>query len=369
MPEGNYLTAVVVRSPNTPWNAGRCYVDLLYPGVTQRFLDITLEPYRQRFAAEFGKQIPGVFTDEPSILPAGGLPWTDDLPQQFQNRWGYSLLEHLPSLVRPVGDWRRVRHNYFQVLLDLYIERWAKPYYEYCERHGLELTGHYLEHEWPILIHTPDYMALQAWEHRPGIDILMNQYQEDPHAQFGNVRIVKEIGSVANQLARPRTLSETYAGSGHEIRFEEMKRQGDWEFVLGLNTLNECLSHVTIRGVRKGNWPRTLSYHNPWWEAYHVLEDYFTRLSAAMSHGRQVNEILVLEPTTTAWMYQNDQGLAAIGTTFQSLLHDLERNQVEYDLGSEDILARHGSVGWLGPGCRRASLSNRRAPAGNRESQ
>ena len=92
MPEGNYLTAVVVRSPNTPWNAGRCYVDLLYPGVTQRFLDITLEPYRQRFAAEFGKQIPGVFTDEPSILPAGGLPWTDDLPQQFQNRWGYSLV-------------------------------------------------------------------------------------------------------------------------------------------------------------------------------------------------------------------------------------------------------------------------------------
>ena len=135
----------------------------------------------------------------------------------------------------------------------------------------------------------------------------MNQYQEDPHAQFGNVRIVKEIGSVANQLGRPRTLSETYAGSGHEIRFEEMKRQGDWEFVLGLNTLNECLSHVTIRGVRKGNWPRTLSYHNPWWEAYHVLEDYFTRLSAAVSHGRQVNEILVLEPTTTAWMYQNDQ--------------------------------------------------------------
>ncbi|MHB8969354.1 MAG: glycosyl hydrolase [Pirellulaceae bacterium] len=344
LPEGNYLTAVVARAPNTPWNAGRCYVDLLYPGVTQRFLDITLEPYRQRFAAEFGKQIPGVFTDEPSLLPAGGLPWTDDLPQQFQQRWGYSLLDNLPGLVQPVGDWRRLRHNYFQVLLDLYIERWAKPYFEYCQRNNLEFTGHYLEHEWPTLIHTPDYMALEAWEHRPGIDLLMNQYLETPRAQFGNVRIVKEIGSVANQLARPRTLSETYAGSGHEIRFEEMKRQGDWEFVLGLNTLNECLSQVSMRGVRKGNWPRSLSYHNPWWEAYHVLEDYFTRLSAATSDGRQVNDILVLEPTTTAWMYQNDASLEVIGNTFQALLHDLERSQVEYDLGSEDILARHGSV-------------------------
>ena len=294
-----------MRSSNSPWFAGRCYVDLLYPGVTEKFLEITLEPYRRQFGDEFGKHIPGVFMDEPSILPAGGLPWTDDLPDAFQKRWGYSLLDHLPSLARAVGDWRRIRHNYFQVLLDLFIERWGKPYFDYCERNGLELTGHYLEHDWPRLLVTPDFMALQAWEHRPGIDILMNQYQEHPHAQFGNARIVKEIGSVANQLGRRRTLSETYAGSGHEIRFEEMKRQGDWQYALGLNTLNECLSHVTIRGVRKGNWPRSLSYHNPWWEAYHVLESYFTRLSAALSSGQQVNPVLLLEPTTTAWMYQN----------------------------------------------------------------
>jgi len=323
-------------------------VDLLYPGVTQKFLEITLEPYRRQFGDEFGKHIPGVFMDEPSILPAGGLPWTDDLPDVFQKRWGYSLLDHLPSLARAVGDWRRIRHNYFQVLLDVYIERWGKPYFEYCERNGLELTGHYLEHEWPRLLVTPDFMALQAWEHRPGIDILMNQYQEHPHAQFGNARIVKEISSVANQLGRRRTLSETYAGSGHEIRFEEMKRQGDWQYALGLNTLNECLSHVTIRGVRKGNWPRSLSYHNPWWEAYHVLESYFTRLSAALSSGQQVNPALLLEPTTTAWMYQNqspnEKHLDQIGDQFQSLLMSLERAQVEYDLGSEDIIARHGSA-------------------------
>jgi hypothetical protein len=344
MADGKYLSAVIVRAPNTSWNAGRCYVDLLYPGVTQKFLEITLEPYRKRFGEEFGKHIPGVFTDEPSILPAGGLPWTDDLPEQFQKRWGYSLVDHLPSLVRPVGDWHRVRHNYFQVLLDLYVERWGKPYHDYCERNGIEFTGHYLEHEWPSLVTTPDFMAMQAWEHRPGIDLLLNQYQENPRGQFGNVRIVKEIGSVANQLGRRRTLCETYAGSGHEIRFEEMKRQGDWLHVLGLNTLNECLSHVTIRGVRKGNWPRTLSYHNPWWEAYHVLEGYFTRLSVALVHGKQINPVLVLEPTTTAWMYQNDGAFESIGVQFHSLLAGLERAQVEYDLGSEDIIARQGSA-------------------------
>ncbi len=81
--------------------------------------------------------------------PAGGLPWANDLPEVFQKRWGYDLIDSLPSLVRPVGDWKRVRHNYLQILLDLFIERWAKPYYEYCDKHGLEFTGHYWEHEWP----------------------------------------------------------------------------------------------------------------------------------------------------------------------------------------------------------------------------
>lgn len=355
LPEGKYLTATIVRSQNSPWFADRCYVDLLYPGVTEKFLEITLEPYRRRFGREFGKHIPGVFTDEPSIHPTPGLPWTDDLAKVFQKRWGYSLLEHLPSLAKPVGDWRRIRHNYFQVLLDLYIERWAKPYYDYCQRNGLEFTGHYMEHEWPNLMRTPDYMALEAWQHRPGIDILLNRYEERPNAQLGNVRIVKEIGSVANQCGKRRTLSETYAGSGWEIRMEEMKRQGDWQYVLGLNTLNECLSHVTIRGIRKANWPRSLSYHNPWWEAYGMLEGYFTRLSAALSHGQQVNPVLVIEPTTTAWMYQGEKSLEHIGAQFQAMLHGLERDQVEYDLGSEDIIARNGSADgpWLVVGQRR----------------
>jgi hypothetical protein len=65
LPDGNYLTAVVVRANDSPWFAGRCYVDLLYPGVTEKFLEVTLEPYRRQFGDEFGKHIPGVFTDEP----------------------------------------------------------------------------------------------------------------------------------------------------------------------------------------------------------------------------------------------------------------------------------------------------------------
>ncbi len=349
LPAARYLVFQVVHSKPSPWYGNRSYVDLLRPGVTEKFLEITLEPYRKRFGQEFGRRIPGSFTDEPR-LEGGGLHWTEDLPQQFEKRWGYALLPQLPCLVRPVGDWRRVRHNFLTVLHELFVQRWAKPYFAYCQQHKLEFTGHYWEHEWPRCNNVPDNMAMYAWHQRPAIDCLMNEYKEDVNAQFGNVRFVKELASVANQLGRKRTLCEAYGAGGWDLRFEDMKRIGDWLCVLGVNTIDEHLSFITLRGARKHDHPQSFSYHEPWWPDYHVMARYLTRLSLAMSAGKQVNRILVLEPTSTAWMYwraadpEGKEHLKALGDSFFDLLMSLERAQVEYDLGCEDILTHHGSV-------------------------
>lgn len=348
LPEGDYLVAAPNYGGSSPWYGNTWYVDLLKPGVTEKFLEITLEPYRKRFGDQFGQRIPGVFTDEPRLESRGGVPWSEGIPAAFEKRWGYSILDHLPSLVRPIGDWQRVRHNYLEVLLEQFIEHWGKPYHDYCEKTGLEFTGHYWEHEWPACAIVPDNMAMYAWHQRPAIDCLMNQYQEDTHAQFGGPRMVKELSSVANQLGLRRTLCEAYGAGGWDLRFEDMKRIADWLFVLGVNTLDEHLSYVTLRGARKTDHPQSFSYHEPWWPAYHVMAQYDTRAMAALSQGQQLNPVLVLEPTTTAWMYQfggkSKEDLDAWGNQFAAFLLALEQAQAEYDLGCEDILARHGSV-------------------------
>ena len=356
LPEGKYLMATVQRAANSPWTGNRCYVDLLYPGVTEKFLEVTLEAYRRELGNQFGKRIPGSFTDEPHLFPAGGLPWSDHLPEEFQRRWGYSLVDNLASLHGPVGDWRRVRHDYFQVVLEQFIEHWSKPYHDYCEKNGLELTGHYYgDHQWPECLSVPDDMAMYAWHHRPAIDCLENQYREKTDAQFGNLRMVKELSSVANQLGMHRTLCEAYGAGGWDLRFEDMKRIGDWLHVLGVNTLCQHLSYITIRGARKRDHPQSFSYHEPWWEDYHVMAEYFSRLSLALSSGEEINSVLVIEPTTTAWMYQPVEHLSSsipmpagrlkeIGDQFFDLVLNLSKAQVEYDIGCEDIIARHGAV-------------------------
>jgi len=345
LPEARYLVASTRLAPTSGWFGGKYYVDLLKPGVTDKFIEITMEAYRRELGDHFGKRLPGWFTDEPHLTPAGGLHWSDTLPQDFKKRWGYNLIDNLPSLVRPVGDFKRVRHNYYRILLELFIERWAKPCYEYCEKNNLEFTGHYWEHGWPGAGHGGDNMAMYAWHQRPAIDTLMNQYNEGPHAQFGNFRAVLELASVANQLGKKRTLCEAYGAGGWDLRFEDMKRIGDWLYVLGVNTLDEHLSYITIRGARKRDHPQSFSYHEPWWPDYNIMATYFTRLSAALSAGQQVNNILLIEPTTTTWMYQQDGNhLNDIGNQFQKLLTDMAKAEVEFDLGCEDIITRNGSV-------------------------
>ncbi|MHC4800028.1 MAG: glycosyl hydrolase, partial [Planctomycetota bacterium] len=320
------------------------------PGVTEKFLEITLEPYRKRFEDKFGKRLPGVFTDEPNILVGHmqGVPWTDILPERFKKRWGYSIVKQLPKLFKPIGDFKRVRHNFYQLLNDLFIENWAKPYYEYCDKYGLEFTGHYFEHCWPWTSKVPDNMAMYVWMHRPGIDLLMNYYDEGTGGHLGNVRMVKELGSVANQMGRKRTLCETYGAGGWDLRFEDMKRTGDFIYVHGVNTLDEHYSIISMRGSRKRDHPQYFSHQAPWWEAYHKNANYFSRLSVALSHGEEINKVLLIEPTTTVWMYQAEKMLhpnqKKIGDPFQQLVVALSKAQVEYDIGSEYLIEHFGSV-------------------------
>ena len=347
---GDFFLLEIVSYPRTKWYGGYSYVDLLFPGVTEKFMEVTMNGYKERFGHHFGKLIPGVFTDEPNIAPPGGraaVRWTPDIYDEFEKRHGYSLQNNLLSLFEETGDWKQVRHNYYQTMLQMFIERWSKPWFEYTEENDLKWTGHYWEHGWPSPHHGGDNMAMYAWHQIPGIDLLFNtMYTDDRPDQYGRIRNVKELRSAANQTGRTRTLSESFGGSGWEITFEDMKRLGDWMYVLGVNYLNQHMTYMTIVGDRKTDYPQSFSYHTPWWDLYGHQADYFARLSVAMSAGKQKNNVLVIEPTTSAWMYYSSNTpnsfINEIGNSFNNLLERLEQHKILYDLGSENI------IGYLG---------------------
>ena len=347
--KGEYYLYKKTYLGKSDWYGGYSYVDLLVPGVTEKFIDLTMKGYEKTIKDEFGKSVFGIFTDEPNISSPGGLRWTPDLFEVFRKQWGYDLKPLLPLLDEETGNWKQVRHNYMETLLQMFVDRWSKPWHHYCETNNLKWTGHYWEHGWPQMNDGPDNMAMYAWHQVPAIDMLFNQFDEtNPQAQFGNIRAVKELRSAANQTGCNRTLSETYGGGGWDETFKDFKRLGDWEYALGVNFMNQHLAHMTLTGARKYDYPPVFTYHSPWWPDYRELNDYYGRLSFVMSKGIQKNDILVLEPNSTLWSYYVHAGsspkLMEIGTNFQAFVTTLEKNQVEYDLGSENIIKDLGKV-------------------------
>lgn len=350
--KGDYYLFYKAYNPTSPWYSGFSYVDLMHEGVADKFIELTLDGYKKVVGEEFGGTVPGWFTDEPQIVVTDreSIRWTPDLFDAFRARWGYDLEPNLVSLWEEVGPWRQVRHNYRDVLMNLFLDRYIKVCHDYCERNNLVFTGHFWEHGWPDMGHNPDNMAMYAWQQMPGIDLLYNKFDvKSPNAHFGNVRSVKEVNSAANQMGRVRKLSESYGGGGWDMTLRDFKRQGDWEYALGVNFMNQHIAPLSIAGARKYDYPPAFTPHSPWWEYYRELNLHFARLSLALSSGGQYNDVLVLEPTTSIWMYYTYNAprpnrWRTMGEEFQAFITALERHQVEFDLGSENILLNHGSV-------------------------
>ena len=209
--KGEFYLFELIKYPKGPWFGGESYVDLLYKGVSEKFLEVTMENgYTKHVSDEFGKTIPGVFSDEPNIGHIHldlehSVTYTHDLFEVFKKEWGYDLEVNLPKLTENIGNYQQVRHNYYQTLLDLFIDRWSKPNYEYHKKNNLLWSGHYWEHGWPNPRNNSDNMAMYSWHQQPGIDMLFNQFNEDDvYGQFGNIRSVKEVASVVNQRGNVR---------------------------------------------------------------------------------------------------------------------------------------------------------------------
>jgi len=336
--------------PDSSWHNDTTYIDTLNPDAAEAFIRITHEAYAREVGEAFGGAVPGIFTDEPRL--AGGWAWTESFPAEFQARKGYDVRDHLPALLFRLGDgWAKVRYDYWDVVTTLFLENFCRPVYEWCQAHGIALTGHFWEHSYPNPTLMGDFMAPYAYEQVPGIDCLGFAYENRAHPQFGYVPMMKEVSSIAHQLGRPQVLSEAYGGAGWDLDFASQKWYWDWHLVLGVNLLCQHLSLYSLRGCRKRDYPPSFLDHQPWWDLYRVLGDYAGRLGYALSQGRFAADVLVLHPCEGAWIehdpedapWQAPRHRAALDALWD-LTKALSEVKCDYDLGSEWLLAREARV-------------------------
>lgn len=344
VPGGKFLVFRLRRARGRPWNAGFPYVDLTNPQTTPIFLRTTYEVYKKRLGHEFGKTVVWAFTDEPNVANAGklALPLSAYTLAEFRRRCGYDLADHLPSLYWDVGDYRRVRFDYWQTIHDLWKENFMRPMFEWCDRNNLRFTGHWLEHDWPAPWRSPADASFYAYQHVPGIDLLdMPRQGIKPHILF----TIKQAASVAHQLGR-RTFSETYGVGGWDAELKHFKRLGDWMMVHGVNFVNQHLSFATVRGARKRDHPQSFSDVSSWWPYYRLHADHLARVSWALSSGEARHRVLVLVPTTSAFLHARRAGetpeFEKMRRENAELIQSLADHQIDFDLGDEYIIEWFG---------------------------
>jgi len=348
----------VATAPCDPWYNGYTYLDTMSEEAVRAFIRSTHSAYARRVGGEFGRLVPGIFTDEPNYgghdrmekppdgaIAAWEFPWTDNLPATFRRRYGYELLDHLPELFFDVEGVRlsRARYHYHDCITAMFVGAFARTIGRWCEKHGIALTGHVLMEE---TLSSQTYAigsAMRFYEYMqiPGIDNLTeNNYEFDT---------AKQCASVCRQMGRPRMLSELYGCTGWDFPFEGHKADGDWQAVLGVNLRCQHLAWYTMLGEAKRDYPASISYQSPWWEYYSKVEDYFARVSLAMSRGRAVRHLLVVHPIESMWTrfsgdWRKSRRVEELDRRFATLRDWLLQEHLDFDYGDEEMMGRLGSV-------------------------
>ncbi|MFW5803058.1 MAG: glycosyl hydrolase [Verrucomicrobiota bacterium] len=347
----------VRRDEPSSWYNGATYLDTLNEDAVREFISRTHAAYAERFSDRFGAVIPGIFTDEPQHAgkdiqsagpggtPRGHLPWTRRLPEVFRERYGYDLLPHLVELFFDIEGMPAppARYHFHDCLAHLFVDAFSRQIGEWCEQHNLLHTGHLMEE--PPLIRQASKVTncMRFYEHMqaPGIDLL-GQY----NAEYDTA---KQVSSVARQFGRRWRLTETYGVTGWDFPWNGHKALGDWQAALGINLRCQHLSWYTMEGEAKRDYPASMLHQSPWWRWYDKVETYFGRINSILSRGRELRDLLFIHPIESTWTqiradWKQGREARELETNMYSLRHALLSENLDFDYGDEDILARHARI-------------------------
>lgn len=312
------------------------YVDNLDKEVVKEFICKIYQPYYDRYK----DRMKGFFTDEPQ-LSRKGIPWSFVLADEYAKEYGEKLYPKLIELFEEKGDYINTRIKFWRLVSKLFSESYSKQIYEWCSEHGLEFTGHLLLEEALSCQVTTNGSVMPSYEyyHIPAVDWLTRQ--------LGNPLLPLQVSSVAHQTGKKQILTESFALCGHNISFDELKWIIEWQMVRGVNLLCPHLQGYSLRGIRKRDYPPAMYCQQPWWKDYRIFVDAMSRIGMLLAEGRVSFDTLLIHPQTTAWTmykYEHKEEVQKFDRKFASVLNELERRHVLFDLGDEIIMERHARV-------------------------
>ncbi len=349
--KGTKWYAYMEYAADDPWFNNHPYVDTLRPEAIGEFIEDTHEVYRKHIGECFGGVVPAIFTDEPQFTPKDTLrfaqeekdvflPWTDRLPELYNQAYAEDLFARIPELLweLPGGRLSPARWRFQNLITDLFVASYCRQIGDWCAGHGLSLTGHVMGE--PTLASQTqavgDAMRCYPCFGIPGIDMLCD---------FHEYTTAKQTQSMVHQTGAEGMLSELYGVTGWDYDFRGYKLQGDWQAALGVTVRVPHLAWMTMKGEAKRDYPASISYQSPWWDQFAMIENHFARLNTALTRGQAVVRVAVIHPIESYWLYWGpaDQTAAfrdQMEQQFSSLAETLLIGGIDFDYLCEAELPR-----------------------------
>lgn len=359
-PEGTVLHFTRETMPEHPVYNGNTYVDTLMPEAVEHFLELTHERYAKECGDRLGTSIKGIFTDEPhrgALMDIFGstqaieegnwrMPYTDGLFERYEKEYGDDLRASLPELflISEGKKVSQVKWRYVDLVEKLFLEAYAIPMHECCQKNHLYLTGHVLQEDNLSGQTAMIGSVMRFYEHMdvPGVDVLTEGNK--------NFLLVKQLASVARQTGKEWKLSELYGCTGWQFSMENHKQVGDWQALLGIDVRCPHLSWYTMQGEAKRDYPASIFFQSAWWKDYKQVEDYFARMHVLLHEGSQTADTLVVHPIESVWCSVfPGWSRNLVGTTdqemqlekhFADLFDYLQGEQIDFDYGDEEMMSR-----------------------------
>lgn len=337
-PSGQWTVTIIehrfstspTRSDTNPKNVkdgSQSLEDYLDPVATAQYLAFTHEQYKKYVGDEFGKTILGFRGDEPDYS-IRGLPWTPKFFAHFTELKGYDIRPYLASFFLKPAEMtereRRARADYSDVFSQMFRDGFFKPQGDWCAANHLEYQVHlnHEEMEMQLVRSEGEFFRDMRYVQVPGIDSIWHQIWKDTISDFPRL-----ASSVSHVYGRPRAFTESFAAYRPEPDVDMARYILNEQFVRGINLVETMYFPATTGG--RGGSPYMKQ------PGYPALLEYVQRMSYLLSMGRPAASVALYLPSSAMWM-----GDEAADTAFVSTERMLSEHQIDFDIVSEDALAK-----------------------------
>ena len=320
-------------------------VDKLDEDAVRRYINYYLDLYKDATGGKMGAEGLGyIILDS---YEAGHMNWTHDMPAEFEQRRGYSILPWLPVLtgrtVESTEASEKFLWDFRKTIGEMIVDNHYTIIGEELKKRGM---GRYTESHENGRVYLADGMDVKR-----DADIPMSAMwtpgglAPGPDEQVRSEADIREAASVANIYGKPYVAAESMTSIMNAFSWhpEKLKRTADLELASGLN---RYVIHTSVHqplddkmpGFSLGPFGQYFTRQETWSGAgAKAWIDYLSRSSYMLQQGKNVADVLYLygENNNITWISKD---------TLPSIPQGLEFDYVNATILKADITAKDGNL-------------------------